>query len=664
MKSIRTKTTLIVVVAVTVLMILSTVFGVSAIKDIGSSDSDRMLLLLCELGEKNLDAYFKSVEQSVEMVTAYVESDLDGLETTQLAAHLERAKSIFTKMANAASGVKTYYYRIDPAISTSAKGFWFVDLDGKGFQEHEVTDITQYDTEDTDHLVWFTVPKATGKGIWLPPYITDNLDVRVISYNEPVYYNGQFVGVIGIEIDYSTMAEQVNSITLYDSGYAFLTDADGCIVYHPRFDVTAMDVLPRVSEALRGSDAFIRYTYNGVEKRAVWLPLDNGMRLIVTVPVSEINAVWQQWVYDILIVSAVLLITIILLLAYTLHVLHKQKETEEKNASLEKELQSASELTEMMGSMSALLTNMPAMTFSKDATTGVYLSGNQAFVDSTGKKEQKDIIGLTDYQLFDPETAKRFIENDKTALSMEEAYVYSEDIPVIGSSATRSLQTTKKKYRDAAGRLCILGLCVDVTATTKAKAEEAASQVRQQNEILKKALEANLEKASYQASHDELTGLYNRFGYELLLSELDLSTTYIMMVDADNFKDINDHYGHEVGDRALKKIADTLKKSFRSDDRICRIGGDEFVVFMVNAKREFRDLVASKVVRINQLLENTADGVPALSVSVGITFGSEAEDAVLLMDLADRAMYMAKRNRKHSYMFSDRMPPTDTSNTF
>ena len=656
MKSIRTKITLAAVIAVTVLMIASTVTGVLTANHIGNSDADQTLLLLCETGGKNLDAYFKSVEQSVKMVSAYVESDLEGLEPGQLSAHLDRAKSIFSKMANAASAVLTYYYRIDPAVSAKAKGFWFVNLDGNGFREHEVTDISQYDTEDTAHLVWFTVPKATGKGVWLPPYITDNLDVRVISYNEPIYYGGQFIGVIGIEIDYTTMAEQVNRISVYDSGYAFLADAGGNITYHPRFDVTTMGTPSKISESLRTGSVFISYTYNGAEKRAAWLTLENGMRLVVTAPVKEIHAAWQKWVYQFLTVSFVLLVVIVLLLAYTIHVLHRQEETEDRNANLEKQLQSALELTEMMGSMSSLLSNMPAMSFSKDAATGAYLAGNQAFVDSTGKKELKDIIGLTDWDLYDPVTAKQFIEKDKAALAMDEAYVYYEDVPAPGTPGIRSLQTTKKKFRDASGRLCILGMCVDVTKTTRAKAEEAVIQARRQNEIEKHALEADLERMSYQAFHDELTGVYNRSGYELLLSELDLFSAYILMVDADDFKTINDTYGHEIGDRVLIKIANVLKKYFRVEDRICRIGGDEFVIFMVNAKREYRGLIAAKVAMINSDLKKTEDGVPAISVSVGITYGSEADEASKLLELADRAMYELKRNGKQGCMFSDETP--------
>ena len=64
--------------------------------------------------------------------------------------------------------------------------------------------------------------------------------MRVISYNVPVYWNDRFVGVIGIEIDYSTMAEQVDHISLYDNGFAFINDAAGNLIYHPRIDVPSL----------------------------------------------------------------------------------------------------------------------------------------------------------------------------------------------------------------------------------------------------------------------------------------------------------------------------------------------------------------------------------------------------------------------------------------
>lgn len=326
MKSIRTKLIMLTALAIIVAVTAATVVAVIAVKNIGNNSSEQILSLMCQTGEKNLDSYFVSVEQSVEYVSRFVNEDLDGTPLDKLAEHIDKTREVFEKTAYKTNGVLTYYYRIDPSVSDAmrsgdpevseaVKGFWYTNLDGNGFTEHEVTDIALYDTDNTDNLVWFTVPKSTGEPIWLPPYVTDNLDVRVISYNVPIYRRGEFIGVVGIEIDYTTMAEQVNNIKLFDNGYAFINDAEGNIVYHPRIDVTRLtpENAPKVPSGLLSESKFISYEYEGVDKQAVWMPLHNGMRLNVSVPVDEINGNWRYMIVVIIIISAALLVLFIIL---------------------------------------------------------------------------------------------------------------------------------------------------------------------------------------------------------------------------------------------------------------------------------------------------------------------------------------------------------------
>ena len=164
----------------------------------------------------------------------------------------------------------------------------------------------------------------------------------------------------------------------------------------------------------------------------------------------------------------------------------------------------------------------------------------------------------------------------------------------------------------------------------------------------------SLERLNFKASHDELTGAYNRAGYELLLSSIDLSSTYMMLFDVDDFKGVNDNHGHEMGDKTLIRLVQILETNFRSDDYICRIGGDEFVVFMVHSTGEQRSLIASKIEQINKELGTTAYGTVPVSVSVGIVHGTEAKDAEDLFEKTDAALYRAKRSGKHTYRFSDK----------
>ncbi len=407
----------------------------------------------------------------------------------------------------------TYYFRIDPALTSEVKGFWYVNLDGNGFTEHEVTDITQFDTSDTSRLVWFTVPKATGKGVWLPPYNTENLDVLAISYNLPVYWNHQFVGVIGIEIDCKTLDRAVENIRLFDSGYAFLMDADSHMIYHPAFK-SGQKVFS-VPEGLLSENTHVQYRFQGVDKKAAWLSLSNGMKLYVSVPISEISKSWQKTVWSILVASLILL-----------------------------------------------------------ALAGLIIPRFTARLT----KPLRDL-----------------------------------------SDAARQANGENPELRAEYGRKDEIGI-----------------------------LKSSLAHLDYKASHDELTGVLNRTGYDLLLSGIDCQSTYMIMLDVDNFKTINDTCGHETGDRVLVRLARVLKKHFRSEDYVCRSGGDEFVVFMMNTTKAQHDLVTAKLEEISRELFESKDGLPSVTISVGIAHGSEFPDTAAWFEEADEAMYRAKQRGKQA----------------
>ncbi len=164
----------------------------------------------------------------------------------------------------------------------------------------------------------------------------------------------------------------------------------------------------------------------------------------------------------------------------------------------------------------------------------------------------------------------------------------------------------------------------------------------------------SLDRLNYKASHDELTGAFNRAGYDLLLSTIDLDTTYMMLLDVDNFKTINDTYGHETGDKVLIKLVQVLESVFRGDDHICRIGGDEFVVFMVHSEKMKRKLIENKINQINEGLESTDDGLPPISISIGIVHGMDASDATTLFEKSDKALYESKKKGKNTYTFSSK----------
>lgn len=336
MHSLRTRFTVLTICVVMLAVAGISLTSILFIRSNEHNKSDQLLLLLCETGEKNLNNYFDGVQKSVTKMANYAESNLHELNDKTLKSHIKYVREYFDEVASKTSGVLTYYYRIDPNVSKKVKGFWYTNLDGEGFVNHKVTDIALYDTEDTSKLVWFTVPKREGKPIWIPPYITDNLNKRVISYNVPIYCKGRFVGVLGIEIDYTTMAEQVNSIHLYSNGYAFLNDSEGNLFYHPRIDIKKYPDV-EIPKNIISNNTYFKYTYKGVEKEAAWLPLTNGMRINVAVPIEESEGSWARLFANISIISLIiLLLACIFTMFYTRHIAKPLKQLTEAAENVDK----------------------------------------------------------------------------------------------------------------------------------------------------------------------------------------------------------------------------------------------------------------------------------------------------------------------------------------
>ena len=150
------------------------------------------------------------------------------------------------------------------------------------------------------------------------------------------------------------------------------------------------------------------------------------------------------------------------------------------------------------------------------------------------------------------------------------------------------------------------------------------------------------ERLAFKASHDYLTGIFNRSGLDRYLDSAAAGTNALVLVDLDGFKKINDTYGHDAGDRILRKLSEKLSASFRQDDRICRIGGDEFAVIMWNAGIESAGMIREKIAAINAEMRASSDDVPSASISVGVAFGGEGNGRDLFR-FADRELYRVKR---------------------
>lgn len=157
----------------------------------------------------------------------------------------------------------------------------------------------------------------------------------------------------------------------------------------------------------------------------------------------------------------------------------------------------------------------------------------------------------------------------------------------------------------------------------------------------------------HEAEHDALTDALNRGSFEKILNIYEGGEKPFAMIicDVDIFKQVNDTYGHAVGDQILKKVANLLTTTFRGIDYICRIGGDEFAVIMVDVNQELSYTVSDKIKIINDALFNPADALPAVSLSVGVAFTDRENPDQSIFKDADQALYQVKQKGRHACGF-------------
>lgn len=230
----------------------------------------------------------------------------------------------------------------------------------------------------------------------------------------------------------------------------------------------------------------------------------------------------------------------------------------------------------------------------------------------------------------------RQVAEIQTGSSPEEAFVNGERA---ASSSTEPLV------------VALNGLFALVSERNKALRDfnrTLEARVTKRTEALVKANEA-LEKISVT---DHLTNLPNRrFAMrqlQLLFEEAIVTTRPLscMMIDADGFKKINDTYGHDAGDIVLKRLAEELKHSVRSDDIVCRLGGDEFIIICPNTDLEGAMYLGEQTrEKIASLRVPAGQGYWLGSVSIGVacTTQETIKDITTLFKTADESVYEAKR---------------------
>jgi diguanylate cyclase (GGDEF)-like protein/PAS domain S-box-containing protein len=266
------------------------------------------------------------------------------------------------------------------------------------------------------------------------------------------------------------------------------------------------------------------------------------------------------------------------------------------------------------------------------------LTVNHAFTEITGYAAE-EVVGTNPRILSSGEQPREFYENMWRTLS-EKGFWHGELSNRRKTGELYSEWLTISAIRDDAGRIRQhIGLFSDIT-----KRKQAEERIR------------------FLAHHDALTGLPNRsllgdrVEQALLRSRRTNTTTAVMMLDLDRFKEVNDSLGHPAGDQLLKEVAQRLSDCVRESDTVSRVGGDEFVVVLAETVGPEDGVIAARKILAALGQPFLLQGHEArIGVSIGISvFPKDGADADSLLRTADEAMYRVKRTGRNNYAFAAR----------
>ena len=206
----------------------------------------------------------------------------------------------------------------------------------------------------------------------------------------------------------------------------------------------------------------------------------------------------------------------------------------------------------------------------------------------------------------------------------------------------------------------IRSICANVLAGRPVQSAHLDVFEQTQTELIELLAEFKTQFLATAVRHDPLTGLPLRYGLEQEFIQLqklcrrNKLLLYVVMIDVDHFKLVNDNYGHSVGDIALRHLADTIKRNIRPGEPLYRFGGEEFLLLMQTQSRE------EAATAVNRLI-NVVRGAPVLipqnkslvmTITIGLSLAGQDEKLDSVIERADRALFEGKRAGRDRYVIA------------
>ena len=235
-QSIQFKVLMTVISAMLAITVFIGGLSIYEIDKVVQRQTEDFINVTCEKDASQINDIFGDMEKSVHIMESYVlgfiNSKADIEDAKKQAEILSRSDEMFVDVANNTDGAVAYYFRLAPELSHSTFGIFYSKVKGKEeFVCFEPTDISIYDKSDTEHTGWYWQPYEAGKPVWMLPYYNKNNDITMISYVVPMYFEDEFIGVVGMDFDYTTLTDRVHNIKIDENGFAHL-EFEGADIYN------------------------------------------------------------------------------------------------------------------------------------------------------------------------------------------------------------------------------------------------------------------------------------------------------------------------------------------------------------------------------------------------------------------------------------------------
>jgi len=207
----------------------------------------------------------------------------------------------------------------------------------------------------------------------------------------------------------------------------------------------------------------------------------------------------------------------------------------------------------------------------------------------------------------------------------------------------------------------IRSICIDVLANKPGQSDCLDTFEQTQSELIERLADFKTQLLATSVRQDPLTGLPLRYSLKddftqaLKVCDRNKMLLYVVMIDVDHFKAVNDNYGHPIGDVVLRHLADTLKTMVRSNEHLYRYGGEEFLLMMQAESHESMKVPAQ---RLLETVRNMRVAIPdgeslALTVTLGLAPVKKGETIEEVVERADNALYAGKAAGRDRYVFAD-----------